>query len=149
MEIVRHMNIDYAICQALNYRTEGLRLAVVLYDIACQWNIHFLERVRDGPYLNIPDDMEIISGVGKFHLSSHVEECFTRFSTNFIKGLGQVDGEIVETLWSVFNTMSKSARTGSKSHRREIYDDHMRDSNWKKLVASGEDLFDLLSALDN
>lgn len=132
------MNIDYAICQALNYRSEGLRQAVVLYDVACQWHIHFLERVMEGPYLKIPDDMVIMSGVGKFHLSAHVKECFAKHSPNFMKGLGQVAGEILETLWSGFNPTSTSARTGSKSHRREIYDDHMRDSNWKKLVGSGE-----------
>lgn len=141
--IARQMNIDYAICQALKYHTEGLSHAVVLYDIACQWEVHFLKRVKDGPFLSIPDDMEIISGVGKFHLSAHVKECFAKYSPNFIKGLGQVDGEIVETLWSAFNHTSKSARTGSISHRREIYDDHMRDSNWKKLVGSSEYFFNL------
>jgi len=26
----------------------------------------------------------------------------------------------------------------SKAHRAELYDDHMRDSNWKKLVGMGE-----------
>jgi hypothetical protein len=132
------MNMDYAICQALNYRMDRIRLAIILYDIACQWFIHFLQRVAEGQYLNIPDDLEIIAGVGKFHLSAHVQECFAKHSPNFIEGAGQVDGEILETLWSVFNTISRSARTGSKSHRREIYDDHMRDSNWKKLVESGE-----------
>ncbi|KAI6112734.1 hypothetical protein F5141DRAFT_1214028 [Pisolithus sp. B1] len=36
-------------------------------------------------------------------------------SLNFVKGAGHLDGEILETL-------------------QEVYDDHMRDSNWKKLV---------------
>jgi len=132
------MNMDYAICQALNYRTSGLKSAILLYDIACQWFIHFEERVRDGPYLSLHEDMNIIAGIGKFHLNGHKLECFAKHSPNFIQGIGQVDGEIVETLWSVFNSISRSARTGSKSHRREIYDDHMRDSNWKKMVGMGE-----------
>jgi thiamine biosynthesis protein ThiC len=143
------MNMDYAICQALNYQMDHISLAIILYDVACQWFIHFLERVRQAEYLNIPDDMEIIAGVGKFHLSAHVQECFAKHSPNFIEGAGQVDGEILETLWSVFNTISKSARTGSESHRREIYDDHMRDSNWKKLVESGESVDNFCNAVSN
>ena len=108
------------------------------------------EMVMEGQYLNIPDNMQIISGVGKFHLSAHVKECFAKHSPNFMKGLGQVDGEIVETLWSGFNPTSKSARTGSNSHRREIYDDdHIRDSNWKKLVGSGENFCNVHFSLDN
>ena len=142
------MNIDYAVCQALGYRTTGLPLAVILYDVFCQWFVHFSKRVTEGLYLSIPKDMEIIGGVGKFHISAHVQECFTKYSPNFIKGIGQVDGEIVETLWSVFNWISRSARTGSKSHRHEIYDDHMRDSNWKKLVESGKSVGDIYIGCD-
>jgi hypothetical protein len=31
----------------------------------------------------------------------------------------------------------------SLAHRQELYDDHMRDSNWKKLVGIGEWNFNL------
>ena len=130
--------MDYAICQGLNYQTDRLQLAILLYDVACQWIIHFLQWVKEGPYLCLPDEMEIIVAVGKFHLNAHVKDCFAKHSPNFIKGIGQVDGEILETLWAIFNLISRSARTGSKSHRHKIYDDHMRDSNWKKLVGSGK-----------
>jgi len=46
--------------------------------------------------------------------------------------------EILETLWSEFNKVSASVHSMSKAHRAEVYDDHMRDSNWKKLVGMGE-----------
>jgi hypothetical protein len=131
------MNIDYAVCQALSYRTTGLPGAVTLYDIVCKWLIYFLRRIREGKYLSIPEFEQLIGAVGKFHISAHVKECFEAFSPNFIKGIGQVDGEILETLWSSFNPIARLARTMSKAHRREIYDDHMRDANWKKLVGSG------------
>ena len=123
--VSRHMNMDYAICQGLNYRTDHLRLAILLYDVACQWIIHFLQQVKEGPYLCLPDEMEIIAAVGKFHLNAHVKDCFAKHSPNFIRGIGQVDGEILETLWAIFNLISRSVRTGSKSHRRKIYDDHI------------------------
>jgi len=76
--------------------------------------------------------------VGKFHLAAHLPRCFARFSLNFVQCTGQLDGEILETLWSEFNKVSASARSMSKAHRVEVYDDHMRDSNWKKLVGMGE-----------
>ena len=55
-------------------------------------------------------------------------------SLYFVLGAGQLDGEILETLWAEFNKISSSAGAMSGSHRREVYDDHMWDSNWKKLV---------------
>ena len=93
----------------------------------------------EAKYLDLPEEMtDIIAAVGKFHLNAHVQKCFAKFSPNFILGAGQVDGEIMETLWSIFNLFSCCARTMTKAHRREVYDDHMCDSNWKKLVRMGE-----------
>ena len=48
-----------------------------------------------------------------------------------------MDGEILETLWAPFNKISPSARSMTSAHHQELYDDHMRDSNWKKLVGLG------------
>ncbi|KAG1730928.1 hypothetical protein EDD22DRAFT_788602, partial [Suillus occidentalis] len=44
-----------------------------------------------------------------FHLSAHKLPCFVRFSLNFVNGAGQVDGEILETLWAPFNKISPTA----------------------------------------
>jgi len=57
---------------------------------------------------------------------------------NFVQGAGKLDGELLETLGSDFNKVSASVHSMSKAHRAELYDDHMRDSNWKKLVGMGE-----------
>ncbi|KAI6115546.1 hypothetical protein EV401DRAFT_1889521 [Pisolithus croceorrhizus] len=70
----------------------------------------------------------------RFHLAVHKLSCFPRYSLNFIKGAGHLDGEILETLWAPFNKISPTARSMTQAHRKEVYDDHMRDSNWKKLV---------------
>ena len=45
-----------------------------------------------------------------------------------------VDGEVLETLWAALNKIADSTRSQSTAHRRETLDDHMNDSNWKKLV---------------
>lgn len=128
------MNMDYAICMALKYHSEGLPEGVPIYDIICQWWKNFLKRLRQSHFLSIPQGMKLKYAVGSFHLTSHIPECFALFSLHFIQGMGQIDGEILETLWSEFNKVAPWARSMTTSHRREIYDDHMRDSNWKKLT---------------
>ncbi|KAF9521497.1 hypothetical protein CPB83DRAFT_778633, partial [Crepidotus variabilis] len=55
-----------------------------------------------------------------------------------IPGAGWIDGEILETLWAILNQTSRSIRTATLGHRAEILDDHMNDSNWKKMVAIGK-----------
>jgi hypothetical protein len=132
------MNIDYAICNALKYQSSGLPQGLVIYDIGCQWIIHFQKRLKQSHHLSIPEVMELLVAVGKFHLSAHIRECFVLYSLNFIYGSGQLDGEILKTLWSPFNFISAPARTMSMASRHQLYDDHMRDSNWKKIVAIGQ-----------
>ncbi|KAI6002611.1 hypothetical protein F5J12DRAFT_682482, partial [Pisolithus orientalis] len=51
----------------------------------------------------LPPGLEIISAVGKFHLAAHKHSCFLRYSLNFVKGAGHLDGEILETLSAPFN----------------------------------------------
>ncbi|KAG1841050.1 hypothetical protein F4604DRAFT_1690502 [Suillus subluteus] len=102
----------------------------------CQWCINFSEQVNNFPGLSLSKKKEVLTAVGKFHLSAHKLPCFARFSFNFIKGAGQVDGEILETLWAPFNKISPTARSMSQYHQQEILDDHMRDSNWKNWLGS-------------
>ena len=80
-------------------------------------------------------EFDIIGAVGKLHLGAHILECFWKFSLNFILGAGQVDGEVLETLWSELDKVAGFVRGMSVSHRQEVLDDMMMDSNWKKLVA--------------
>jgi Kyakuja-Dileera-Zisupton transposase len=134
--IQRHMNIDYSVCQALR-QIVGIDQALVVYDICCQWSLHFKQRVDAGTFLSLRDTLELIPSIGKFHLGAHVPECFALFSLNFVKGSAQLDGEILETLWSSLNKVASSTRSMSKAHRQEVLDDYMNDSNWKKMVRSG------------
>ena len=108
-----------------------------MYDIMCQYGVHLYDRFKESPYLKIPDGMTICGGIGQFHVHGHQDSCFARFAPNFIVGAGQVDGEIIETLWANLNLIAGSTRHMSVAHRREIMDAHMNDSNWKKLVRMG------------
>lgn len=134
------MNMDYSICNGLSYWSEDLPGALEIYDIGCQWWKTFLERLKNSRHLTLPENMlkHLVVFVGSFHLSAHILECFALFSLHFIKGIGQIDGEILETLWAAYNEISPMCRAMTASHRREIYDDFMRDANWKKMINMGK-----------
>jgi hypothetical protein len=88
----RQINMDYSICQALKQFPQHQQ-ALIIYDICCQWIIHFRERVSESEFLELWDSIEITGAVGKFHLAAHIPECFPKFTLNFIEGAGEVDGE--------------------------------------------------------
>ena len=90
--------------------------------------------------MDIPANLEVVPAVGKWHLGAHVVDCFPKFSLNFIQGIGQVDGEILETLWSTTNKVAGTTRAMGKLHRSEVLDDNMYDSNWKKWVGIGKSI---------
>ncbi|KAH9170154.1 hypothetical protein EDB89DRAFT_1908022 [Lactarius sanguifluus] len=131
-------NMDYSIFKALNFNTEGIEAALICYDVMCQWSVHVMERVNGSNYLKLPDNLELRLGISLFHIHGHQDTCLARYSLSFIEGGQQIDGEMIETLWAPLNEISRSTRGMSTSHRREVIDDHMNDSNWKKLIDIGK-----------
>jgi hypothetical protein len=125
--------MDYSICQALK-RFPGHVQALIVYDICCQWSIHFRQRVSESKFLELYDSMEITGAVGKWHLAAHIPECFPKFSLNFVEGSGELDGEILETLWSKLDEIAGMAQAMSIAHHQEVIDEHMKDSNWRKMI---------------
>ncbi|KAH8994300.1 hypothetical protein EDB86DRAFT_2829803 [Lactarius hatsudake] len=132
----RQINMDYSICKALSYNMEDMPVALVMYDIMCQYRVHFEERIKSSPELSLPssESLELCMGIGLFHIHGHQDSCLPRFSLSYIPGAKQVDGEIIETLWAPLNNISWSTRGMSLVHRQEVLDTHMNHSNWKKLV---------------
>ena len=132
------MNIDYSICNALKYNSSGLLKALVIYKIDCQQIIHFKKYLQESQHLSLLNFKQLVFAVGKFYISAHVPECFVKYSLNFVHGSGQLNVKILETLWAPLNYISTSARTMSMAARYQIINDHMGDSNWKKLVGIGQ-----------
>ncbi|KAI6008143.1 hypothetical protein F5J12DRAFT_782381 [Pisolithus orientalis] len=85
-------------------------------------------------YISMLDGMWICPGIGLWHVHGHCTECFPQYAPNFIVGAGQVDGEIMETLWSSLNIISPSARCMDTPHWQEVLDFQMNDSNFLKMV---------------
>lgn len=87
--------------------------------------------------MELSESLEITAAVGKWHLAAHIPECFAKFSLNFVQGAGQVDGEIMETLWSKLDLVAGLTQSMSVAHRQEVLDDYMNDSNWRKIIRIG------------
>ena len=96
--------------------------------------------MADSDFLELPDFMEITGAVGKWHLAAHIRECFPKYTLNFIEGAGQVDGEILETLWSRLDEIAGLAQSMSIANHQETIDEHMNDNNWQKTIRMGTGL---------
>lgn len=131
------MNMDYSLSYALNHNMAGIRRTIALYDIICQYGVHLNRRFDQSEYLHMPSRLELIKGIGLFHVHGHQDACFFRYSPSFIVGAGLVDGEIVETMWSSLNKVMGSTRGMATSHRKEVLDRHMNDWNFKKMISAG------------
>ena len=103
-----------------------------------------MEQVKASSYLNLPNNLELKLTIGLFHTHGHQDTCLARYSPSFINSERQIDGEIIETLWAPLNEIMRSTRGMSTSHCWEVIDDHMNDSNWKKLINLGK--FPLMNA---
>jgi hypothetical protein len=136
--IDRQMNMDYCVSQTTKFNMDGIKRSILLYDIMCQFWKNLKKCFEGNPYLDFPHGVEILRGIGLFHVHGHKDECYARFAPTFIPGASMVDGEILETLWAVLNGISDSIRSQSTAHRQETLDDHMNDSNWKKLINLSE-----------
>jgi hypothetical protein len=130
--------MDYSIFKALNFNMEGIEVTLISYDAMCQWSVHMMERVVGSKHLKLSDTLKLRLAIGLFHIHGHQDTCLTRYSPSFIEGSRQIDGETIETLWAPLNEISRSTRGMSMSHHREVIDDHMNDSNWKKLLGLGK-----------
>lgn len=134
----RQLNIDWSFCEAMRLTgTDQAPWTMHIYDVECQYWKNFRVRVATNKYLDLDPATPLKHAVGLFHVHGHQENCLYEYATTFIKGAGVLDGEILESLWSPLNTVFKSMRTASLSHRAEVFDDHKGDSNWKKMTGIG------------
>jgi hypothetical protein len=104
--------------------------AMLIYDIACQYMIHLVERIGH----LLLQGLTLDRAIGLFHVHGHKEECFFQYATTFSPGAAVTVGEILEMLWSSLNTIMPTTRTATLAHRADTIDDHATDSNHKKML---------------
>lgn len=91
-----------------------------------------------------PEFAEVMGGVGVWHIYGHVFECYGRWSNLYARRCGIVDGEILETLWSILNSILESCRGMSLANREEVISMFQSDSNLKKTLSMGQYLLSIL-----
>lgn len=129
------MNLDWSLCEALKTtHVSGINNVLHIYDVNCQYYVHLKQRIDKNEHLQLDEKIQLHHAIGLFHVHGHQDECLYRFATTYVPGAGVVDGEILETLWAVLNTVSTSTRTASLASRTELLDDQMGDSNFKKML---------------
>jgi len=88
----------------------GIKVALICYDVMCQWSVHMKDRVNGNRHLKISDSLELRLGIGLFHIHGHQDSCLARYLPSFIKGGQQIDGKTIEILWVPLNEISRSTR---------------------------------------
>jgi hypothetical protein len=134
-----YINMDFLVYFSTMYI---LLLWVFLsYDIACQYWVHFFERMA----AHFPETWRVNAGsvkfrflVPKFHLPAHITGCHWRYSFNFMRFVGRTEGEALERGWPALNRLSSSTKEMGPGARRDTMDEHMGDANWQKVVSIGK-----------
>ncbi|VDB84679.1 unnamed protein product [Peniophora sp. CBMAI 1063] len=123
-------SLDSAFCHTI---TDQITRVQLLYDIWCRYGVHVQKRFKHSG-LDWPKFREVLQGVGVWHIYGHVFECFRRFSPDYSPRAGIVDGEILETLWSLLNGILQACRGMSLAAREEKINMHMNDINHRKII---------------
>ncbi|KAG1725103.1 hypothetical protein EDB19DRAFT_1617586, partial [Suillus lakei] len=72
----RQMNMDYALCEALKHNASSIQRALTCYDVNCQYHKFLKDEVADSPYLQIQEQLEIVLGIGLWHVHGHQDSCY-------------------------------------------------------------------------
>ncbi|KZV62306.1 hypothetical protein PENSPDRAFT_591598, partial [Peniophora sp. CONT] len=121
----------------INTDAELIDRIQLLYDIWCRYGAHLRERFDGSPNVSWPKFREVMGGVGVWHIYGHIFQCYGRWSNLYARHCGIVDGEILETLWSVLNQILESCRGMSLANREEVITMFQSDSNLRKTLNMG------------
>ncbi|KAG9100501.1 hypothetical protein FS749_014949 [Ceratobasidium sp. UAMH 11750] len=116
---------------------EGQDLFGFIYDIYCHWFVHFLPRLRQLPLdIRVSEDIlkQIIGAIGKMHLAGHEQQCWIRFSLNYLQYSGRIDGEGCERAWSHLNETAGSTSEKGPGARIDHLNHVMGFWNFDKVV---------------
>ena len=134
----RYINIDYLIVSTL----VGVFLTILFisYDIACQYSKNFKKRIDN----NLSQEMQIPSpqvqinwAIPKKHIAVHGPN-HSKYSFNFLSGVGRTYGEGIESGWSHMNPISMSTKEMGPALRQEVLNDHWGSWNWAKILNFGD-----------
>ncbi len=129
--------MDYAFGSVL-CTFPGLLLAIISYDIVCQWFVNPHKHMKDWPFEISAPDTFLTLAILKFHEPVHNQEDHQEFSCNLIKGMGNLDCEVPEHIWGLNNTLGSSTKTMGPSSRQDVLDNNFGFWNWLKYNGMGQ-----------
>ncbi|KAJ7818600.1 hypothetical protein B0H14DRAFT_2601175 [Mycena olivaceomarginata] len=131
----RYGNMDFLLLSVLFVLQ--LMCIVVSYDIACQYNVTFWERMKRAPkrlWLKLKPSM-VLWKVPNFHLPAHKPNCHSPFSFHFMWGAGMTHGEGVEQNWAFSNGAAASTRLMGPGARQATLEDVFGFHNYDRVLA--------------
>ncbi|KAJ6513670.1 hypothetical protein C8R47DRAFT_1064378 [Mycena vitilis] len=131
----RHCNIDFLIVSVI--MALQLLYIIISYDIACQYAIHFWDRVTKFPASLQPRIAHdnIWWKVPNFHLPAHKKPCHSPYSFHWMWGAGMTHGEGIEQNWSFSNGAAASTRLMGPGSRHATLEDIFSFHNYDRVLA--------------
>ncbi|KAJ7761124.1 hypothetical protein B0H16DRAFT_1312626, partial [Mycena metata] len=130
----RYSNMDYIVlCAVLGIMAMYL---VISYDIACQWRIHFEERMGKMPEELQPDlnQTTVLYGLPVWHAAAHEHSCQVQNSLSYVPGVGRTDGEGIKWTWSDFNPLAWATKEMGAGARHDTIEDKIDHHNFEKNI---------------
>jgi hypothetical protein len=131
----RQCNMDFILLSTLI--AFQLLWPVVSYDIACQYAIHFWERMiglPDHMHLKLPKE-NVRWKVPNFHLPDHQPGCHSPYSSHWMPGAGVTHCETIEQNWAFFNGAAASTRLMGPGSRQAKLEDVFGFHNYDRLLS--------------
>ena len=128
----RYVNMDYVFVSAMLHNLVVQKL--VIYDIACQWSIHLVERIAAFPshlQIELPED-DVRYGVPKLHFAAHTTLNHSQYSLNYQEGAARTDGEGIERRWWFVQPVAMATIGMGPGRRQNVMEDQFGYSNWRK-----------------
>ncbi|KAJ7040223.1 hypothetical protein C8F04DRAFT_948763 [Mycena alexandri] len=136
----RYSNMDYILlCAVLGITA---MYVVISYDIACQWRIHFEERMAKMPnkvQLNVKQTT-VLYGLPVWHAAAHERSCQVQNSLSYVPGVGRTDGEGIERTWADFNPLAWATKEMGAGARHDAIEDKIDHHNFEKNINQGTTL---------
>jgi hypothetical protein len=123
---------------------EGISRVGLHYDIVCHYLVNFWGQMSQlqSPLQPITCESfeSFVAAIPKFHLAGHTDNCYARFSLNFLTGVGRLDGEGGERCWSNLNHAAGSTCEKGPGSRVDSLNQVMQQWNWSRTVRLGREL---------
>ncbi|KAF9018836.1 hypothetical protein BDZ89DRAFT_1139729 [Hymenopellis radicata] len=122
----RYKNTDFVLYTVLSRM--GLKELTVTYDIACQYKIHFYERIKALPAAlhDLMLEAPVIQwALPVWHGNVHEVKCEAAESLKYKVGVGKTDGEGIERVWAVLNPFAYMTKEELPGARHDNIEDKL------------------------